>query len=71
MKKLIVLALLLLPALVSKAQQTAPKAEEPQMKQYIFVMLKRGPNRSQDAESVKNYRKLTSHIWIKWPKWVN
>lgn len=60
MKKLIVLALLLFPALASKAQQTAPKAEEPQMKQYFFVMLKRGPNRSQDAESVKKLQE--AHI---------
>lgn len=48
-----ILAFLLLPALAIKAQQTPPKADEPQMKQYYFVMLKRGPNHSQDAETTK------------------
>lgn len=53
MKKIILLACLVLFALAIKAQQVSPKIEEPQLKQYIFVMLKRGPNRNQDELSTK------------------
>lgn len=53
MKKLFIFFILLACFGFAKAQQTAPKAEEPQMKQYFFVMLSRGPNRSQDAETAK------------------
>lgn len=51
MKKALLTLILISAFALLKAQQIAPKAEEPQMKQYYFVMLKSGPNRGQDKET--------------------
>lgn len=53
MKKLLFALILISSFGIVKAQQTAAKAEAPQMKQYFFVMLKSGPNRSQDEATAK------------------
>ncbi len=53
MKKLLFALILIATFGFAKAQQATPKVEEPQMKQYFFVMLKRGPNRTQDEATVK------------------
>ncbi|MFM6975399.1 MAG: YciI family protein [Sphingobacteriaceae bacterium] len=54
MKKPLFLLLLILSFTLLKAQQAAPKAEEPQLKQYFFVMLSRGAYQDQDKETLRN-----------------
>ncbi len=48
MKTLFVIVFLLL-SMNSFSQQEQAKTEKPQMKEYFFVMLKRGTNRSQES----------------------
>jgi uncharacterized protein len=54
MKSLLLIVFCLLHGLIASSQTAPPvKADEAQMKEYFFVMLKKGPNRNQDKETAE------------------
>lgn len=58
--KQLVLIMLLLSAIGTYAQNKPAEPAVGEMKEYFFVLLKRGPNRNQDKESVAKLQ--TAHI---------
>ena len=58
MKKLFLLLAVVFYSFNTFAQKEPPvKADEAQLKEYFFVMLKRGPNRSKDTVMAQNLQK--------------
>lgn len=58
MKKLFLLFAVVFYSFNTFAQnETSVKADEAQLKEYFFVMLKRGPNRSKDTVMAQNLQK--------------
>lgn len=63
MKPLFLIFFLLLGVPAFSQQQQAPKSGEMQLKEYFFVMLKKGPNRNQNKETADKLQEAhMSHI---------
>ena len=57
MKKIVLLFALLYSISAFSQEKAADKTSEAQLKEYFFVMLKRGPNRSKDSVTAQNLQK--------------
>ena len=57
MKKIFLILSLLYSATAFSQEKPATKSSESQMKEYFFVMLKRGPNRTNDSVTANNLQK--------------